>query len=112
MPSSCAVSARTTKWPWLELQISPWPSASKRAHAALRLDIGLMHGRGLERHFDDLVGRRETGLHIAELELDPLRDIGGLAGAGSIPRVIRSGNSSGASGFIASSTSMTCGSTS
>jgi hypothetical protein len=28
----------------------------------LRLDIGLMHGRRLERHLDDLVGRRETGL--------------------------------------------------
>ena len=37
-------------------------------HAALRLDIGLMHGRGLERHFDDGIGRREAGVHIAEFE--------------------------------------------
>ena len=36
----------------------------------------------------------------------------GLVGVGSTPRVIMSSNSSGASGFIASSTSMTCGSTS
>ena len=34
------------------------------------------------------------------------------AGGGSTPRVIMSGNNNGASGFIASSTSMTCGSTS
>ena len=31
---SCAVSARTAKCPWLELQISLWPSASKRATQA------------------------------------------------------------------------------
>ena len=46
--------------------------------AALRLDIGLMHGRGLERHLDDLVGRGETGRNIAELEFDPLRNVGRL----------------------------------
>jgi hypothetical protein len=45
-------------------------------HAALWLDIGLMHGRGLERHFDDLIGRREAGLYIAELEHVPFRNIG------------------------------------
>ena len=45
-------------------------------HAALRLDIALMHGRGLERHFDDLVGGREAGLHIAELEHVPFGNIG------------------------------------
>ena len=37
-----------------------------------------MHGRGLERHLDDLVGRRETGLKIAQIEFDPLRNIRGL----------------------------------
>ena len=36
----------------------------------------------------------------------------GLVGAGSTPRVIMSSNSSGAPAAIASSTSMTCGSTS
>ena len=36
----------------------------------------------------------------------------GRLGAGSTPRVIMSSNSSGASSAIASSTSMTCGSTS
>ncbi len=36
----------------------------------------------------------------------------GFCGAGSTPRVIMSSNKSGASGAIASSTSMTCGSTS
>ena len=43
--------------------------------AALRLDIGLMHRRGLERHLDDLVGRREAGLDVAEIELVALRDV-------------------------------------
>jgi hypothetical protein len=47
-------------------------------HAALRLDIGLMHGRSLERHLDDLVGFRETSCKIAQLVFDPLRNIGGL----------------------------------
>jgi len=28
------ISARTTKWPWLDAQISPWPSLSKRARHA------------------------------------------------------------------------------
>ena len=49
--------------------------------AALRLDIGLMHRRGLERHFDDLVGRREPGLDVAEIELVALRDVGRRFGA-------------------------------
>ena len=44
--------------------------------AALRLDIGLMHGRGLERHLDDLVGRRETRLDVTEIELVALGDVG------------------------------------
>ena len=30
----CAVSARIWKWPWLDDQISPWPSASQRATQA------------------------------------------------------------------------------
>ena len=47
-------------------------------HTALRFDIALVHRRGLEGHFDDLVGRRETSLQIADLEFDPLRNIGGL----------------------------------
>src|SRR5580692_2328081 len=46
-------------------------------HATLWLDIALMHGRGLERHLDDLVGRRETCLKIAQLVFDPFRNIGG-----------------------------------
>jgi len=72
-----------------------------------------MHGRGLERHLDDLVGRRETSRKIAQLSLYSTRlEILEGFGAGSTPRVIRSSKSSGASGCIASSTSMTCGSTS
>ncbi len=46
--------------------------------AALRLDIGLMHRRGLERHLDDFVGRREPGLDVTEIELVALGDIRGL----------------------------------
>jgi hypothetical protein len=66
-----------------------------------------MHGRGLERQLDDLVGRRETP-NWYSTRLEMLDGFGG----GSTPRVIKPGNKSGASGFIASSTSMTCGSTS
>src|SRR6266508_3653689 len=43
--------------------------------ASLRLDIALVHRRGLERHLYDFVGRREAGLRITDLVLDPLRDI-------------------------------------
>ena len=45
-------------------------------HAALRLDIALMHGRGLERHFDDLVGVLEAGLDVAERKHSALCNIG------------------------------------
>ncbi len=44
-------------------------------HAALRLDIGLMHWCSLERHFDDLVGRCEAGFQVAEREYVALRDV-------------------------------------
>ena len=54
------------------------PVGVAAGHATLRLDIGLMHGRGLERHLDDLVGCRKTGREIAQLEFDPLGNIGGL----------------------------------
>src|SRR5580704_6118181 len=51
------------------------PVGVAAGHATLRLDIGLMNGRGLERHLDDLVRRRETGSKIAQVEFGPLRNI-------------------------------------
>ena len=56
---------------------------------------------------------REARLDVAMAELDALGDVGRLARAcGSTPSVNMSSCRIGASGFIASSTSMTCGSTS
>ena len=78
MPRICAVSARIWKWPWLDDQISPWPSASTAGHAGVRLDIGLVHRRGLELLLDDHVGRGEAGVEVADLELQPLGDVGRL----------------------------------
>ena len=43
--------------------------------AGMRLDIGLVHRRGLELLVDDLVGLGKAGLRVADLELDPLRDV-------------------------------------
>ena len=65
------------KWPWLELQNLALAVGAETRHAGLRLDIGLVHRRGLERHFDDLVGSGEPCVNIADLELDALGDIGG-----------------------------------
>ena len=47
--------------------------------AGLRLDIGLVHRRGLERHLDDLVGLREARVDVADLVLDALGDVRRLA---------------------------------
>ncbi len=41
----------------------------------VRLDIGLMHRRGLELLLDDEIGLGEALLHIADLKFDPLRDV-------------------------------------
>ena len=46
--------------------------------APLRLDIGLVHGRGLERHLDDLVRGRKARREVAQLVLDALGDVGRL----------------------------------
>ena len=46
--------------------------------AGMRLDIGLVHRRGLELLVDDLVGLGKACIRVADLELDPLRDIRGL----------------------------------
>ncbi len=46
--------------------------------AGLRLDIGLVHRRRLERHLDHFVGRGEVGIGIADLVLGALGDVGGL----------------------------------
>ena len=78
----------------------------------MRLDIALVHRGGLEFLLDDDVGLGEAGIEVADLNSSRFETLDGLVGAGSTPRVIMSSNSSGASSFIASSTSMTCGSTS
>ena len=46
--------------------------------AGMRLDIGLVHRRRLELLLDDLVGLGKARVDVAELELDPLRNIGRL----------------------------------
>ena len=43
--------------------------------AGVRLDIGLMHRRGLELLLDDHIGLGKAGIDIADLELDPFGDI-------------------------------------
>src|ERR1700747_3728901 len=77
MPSSFAVSARITKCPWLEAQISGRPVGVESRDASMRLDIGLVHRRRLELLVDDLVGFGKACGRVTDLELDPLRDIGG-----------------------------------
>ena len=77
MSSSLAVSARIWKWPWLDDQISAWPSASTRA-TRVRLDIGLVHRGGLELLLDHHVGLGEARVEIADVEFEPLGDVGRL----------------------------------
>ena len=48
----------------------------------MRLDIGLVDGRGLELLFDDVIGLGEALVEVADLEFEPLRDIGGLGRRG------------------------------
>ncbi len=62
----------------------------------MRLDVALVCRLGLEDALDDVVGLLEPLLGVAMAELVPARDVGGLG--------------LGAPGFIASSTSVTCGS--
>ncbi len=44
----------------------------------MRLDIGLMHGCGLELLFDDVIGLGKAPVEIADREFDPLGDVRGL----------------------------------
>ena len=46
--------------------------------AGVRLDIALVHGRRLEAHLHDFVGRGEARGDVAHLVLDALRDVRGL----------------------------------
>ena len=48
--------------------------------AGVRLDVGLVHGGGLEFLLDDDVGRGESGVDVTDLELEPLGDVRGLRG--------------------------------
>ena len=48
--------------------------------AGMRLDIGLVHRRCLEFLLDDLLGLGKAGIYIANLKLDPLRDVRGRGG--------------------------------
>src|SRR6266853_1132332 len=48
----------------------------------LRLDVALVHRRGLELPLDDQVGLLEARLHVAHIDLDPLGDVGRLLGLG------------------------------
>ena len=48
-------------------------------HAAgVRLDIALVHRRGLELLLDHDIGLGKPGIEVADLEFEPLRDVGGL----------------------------------
>ena len=46
--------------------------------AGVRLDIALVHRGGLELLLDHHIGRGKAGVDVAGLELQPLRDVGGL----------------------------------
>jgi hypothetical protein len=48
----------------------------------VRLDVALVHRRGLELALDDHVGLLEAGLDVAQVDLDPLGDVGRLVGLG------------------------------
>jgi len=71
-----------------------------------------VHRRRLELALDDEVGLLEAGLEVALLDLDALGDVRGLLGLGLDADGERSSCRSGAFGCIASTTSITCGSTS
>ena len=43
--------------------------------AGMRLDIGLVHGRGLKLPLDDDIGLGKALVEIADLKLEPFRDI-------------------------------------
>ncbi len=47
--------------------------------AGVRFDIGLVHGGGLELVLDHDIGRGKTRVEVADLEFQPLRDVGGPA---------------------------------
>jgi len=66
-----------------------------------------MHRCGLELPFDDEIGLLEAGLDVALLDLERLAIFEGFSGLGSTPTVKRSSCSNGASGRMASTTSIT-----
>ena len=76
------------------------------------LDIALVRLLGLEGAFDDDVGFLEARFDVTVAVLAAIGDVGGAVGLGSTPPVNTVSCSSGAEAFIASSTSVTCGSTS
>ena len=77
--------------------------------AGMRLDIALVRRLGLEAALDDDVGLPEALLEIAMAELVRAAMLEAFFGAGSTSAVIMSSCRSGAPGFIAASTSVTCG---
>ena len=81
--------------------------------AGMRLDVALMHRRGREFLLDHHVRRWRSPSRYRPWRIRARLEMLDGFGFGSVmPRGIMSSNSSGASGFIASSTSMTCGRTS
>jgi hypothetical protein len=79
----------------------------------MRLDIALMDGGGAIESFSTISSASANPAATSPTSnVATLAMFDGLVGGGSTPRVIMSSNSSGASSAMASSTSMTCGSTS
>ena len=79
----------------------------------MRLDVALVHRLGGVAALDDHVGLLEAGLDVALVELRRAwRCSTAWSASARRPPVNRSSCSTGASGCIASSTSITCGSTS
>ena len=111
-PRSRAQWARTMKCPWVQHHSSVEPSSDTLARAAW----GSMYPwwTGAVRNSRSMM----TSAFLNPASMSPsvistrLATLDGLSGLGSTPTVNRSSCSRGASGRIASTTSMTCGSTS
>ena len=78
----------------------------------MRLDIALVRLLGLEVALDDDIGVLEARLDVAMAEFGDLGDVRGLLRLGLDTFGEAVACSTGAVGFTASSTSVTCGSTS
>ncbi len=111
-PSSRAQWARTMKWPCVVHQSSVVPSSDTVASAACGSMYPWCTGAVLKSRSTMRSAFLKPASTSPSVISTRLATFEGFAGLGSTPAVNRSSCSSGASGRIASTTSITCGSTS